>query len=136
MRCWITLRLIITCSWINLLLVFVPVSFVLHYLNINSTAQFIISAFAIIPLAGLLSYGTEEVSVRFGQTSAALMNVTFGNATELIIFILALIKGEIKVVQLAIIGSVLSNLLLILGMAFAIGGLKRVCYLATIRSAG
>ena len=59
-----------------------------------------------------------------GDTWASLLNVTFGNAVELIIFIIALVKNEIRIVQASIIGSVLANLLLILGMAFVLGGLR------------
>ncbi|KAI4271845.1 MAG: hypothetical protein LQ337_005713 [Flavoplaca oasis] len=81
------------------------------------------NAVAIIPLAGLLSYATESVAREMGDTVGALMNVTFGNAVELIIFI-ALVKNEIRIVQASILGSILANLLLILGMGFVVGGLR------------
>jgi calcium/proton exchanger cax len=85
---------------------------------------FAVNAIAVIPLAGLLTFATECVAHRLGPTLGALINVSFGNAVELIIFIIALVKNEIRVVQAALIGSILANLLLILGMALLIGGLQ------------
>ncbi|KAL4975995.1 Sodium/calcium exchanger protein-domain-containing protein [Aspergillus desertorum] len=82
------------------------------------------NAVAIIPLAGLLSHATECVASRMGDAIGALLNVTFGNAVELIIFIIALVKNEIRIVQASLLGSILANLLLILGMAFLLGGLR------------
>ena len=66
------------------------------------------NAIAIIPLAGLLAHATESVASRMGDTWASLLNVTFGNAVELIIFIIALIKNEIAIVQASILGSILA----------------------------
>lgn len=85
---------------------------------------FSMNAIAIIPLAGLLSHATESVAVRLGDTLGALLNVSFGNAVELILFIILLAKDEIRVVQASLLGSILANLLLILGMAFLLGGLR------------
>ena len=82
------------------------------------------NAIAIIPLAGLLSHATESVAASMGDTWGALLNVSFGNAVELIIFIIALVKNEIRIVQASLLGSILANLLLILGMSFAVGGLR------------
>jgi len=82
------------------------------------------NAIAIIPLAGLLAFATENVAARLGDTLGALLNVSFGNAVELIIFIIALVKNEIAIVQASLLGSILANLLLILGMAFLLGGLR------------
>jgi Ca2+:H+ antiporter len=82
------------------------------------------NAVAIIPLAGILSHATECVASRLGDTIGALLNVTFGNAVELIIFIIALVKNQIRIVQASLLGSILANLLLILGMAFLLGGLR------------
>lgn len=115
-------------SWINLLLVFVPVGLALEYAplpgEIKPTVVFSLNAVAIIPLAGLLAHATESVASSMGDTWASLLNVTFGNAVELIIFIIALAKDQIVTVQAAIMGSILANLLLILGMAFLLGGLR------------
>lgn len=113
-----------THSWINVLLVFVPAGIIAKALNINPSVVFALNAVAIIPLAGMLSYATEVVASRLGDTLGALMNVSFGNAVELIIFIIALVKDEIRIVQASLVGSILSNLLLIMGMAFLLGGLR------------
>lgn len=78
-------KTIILSSWINSLLVFVPVGIALEYAHVNPTAIFAVNAIAIVPLAGLLSFATESVARRMGDTIGALMNVTFGNAVELII---------------------------------------------------
>lgn len=78
----------------------------------------------IVPLAQLLGFATEELSMRMGQTVAGLMNATLGNAVELIVAIFALIKCELRVVQSSLIGSILSNLLLVLGMCFFAGGTR------------
>ncbi|KAK1777956.1 Sodium/calcium exchanger protein-domain-containing protein [Copromyces sp. CBS 386.78] len=109
---------------VNLMLVFVPVGIVVSQLPGSSPGLvFAMNALAIVPLAGLLSYATESVARKLGDSLGALLNVTFGNAVELIIFI-ALVKGEINIVQASLLGSILANLLLILGMAFLLGGLR------------
>ncbi|KAL2355282.1 Sodium/calcium exchanger protein-domain-containing protein [Cryomyces antarcticus] len=111
-------------SWINVLLVFVPAGIAVKAAGASPTIVFALNAVAIIPLAGMLSHATESVASRLGDTIGALMNVTFGNAVELIIFIIALVKNEIRIVQASLLGSILANLLLILGMAFLFGGLR------------
>ncbi|KAK3072695.1 hypothetical protein LTR53_006353 [Teratosphaeriaceae sp. CCFEE 6253] len=111
-------------SWINVLLVFVPIGIIVDALGLNVTIIFAMNAVAIVPLAGLLSFATECVAARMGDTLGALLNVSFGNAVELIIFIIALVKNEIRIVQASLLGSILANLLLILGMAFLFGGLR------------
>jgi Ca2+:H+ antiporter len=122
---------ILYASWINWLLTFVPVGIILGILVdwvkidvVSPTVVFAINAVAIIPLASLLAYATESVAIKLGDTIGALLNVTFGNAVELIIFIIALAANEVRVVQAAALGSILSNLLLILGMCFVCGGLR------------
>ncbi|KAI9669640.1 MAG: hypothetical protein M1831_007336 [Alyxoria varia] len=108
----------ITYSWLNVLLVFVPIGIAVNWLPLDEhtrpTLVFAMNAVAIVPLAGLLSHATETIASNMGDTWASLLNVTFGNAVELIIFIIALVKNEIRIVQASIIGSVLANLLLIL----------------------
>ncbi|PPQ69173.1 hypothetical protein CVT26_003547, partial [Gymnopilus dilepis] len=128
---WTSLKSIITASWLNLLLFCIPVSWVLHFALPKSfenrdTIIFIceVSFFAIIPLAKLLGFATEELSLRVGQTLAGLLNATLGNAVELIVAIIALVQCQLQVVQASLVGSVLSNLLLVLGMCFFAGGLK------------
>ncbi|GAA6060974.1 hypothetical protein JCM10212_006556 [Sporobolomyces blumeae] len=117
-------KALILGGWINLALIAVPLSFVSHFAKWGSTADFIISFIAIIPLASLLGDATEQCSLRLGQTVGGLLNATFGNAVELIVGILALIRGELRIVQTSLLGSILSNLLLVLGCSFLAGGLK------------
>ena len=111
-------------SWINVLLIAVPAGIAAQAADLTPGAIFGINAVAIIPLAGLLTHATEAVASRLGDTWGALLNVSFGNAVELIIFIIALAKNEIDIVQASLLGSILANLLLILGMAFLLGGLR------------
>ncbi|GAA5856154.1 hypothetical protein JCM9279_004929 [Rhodotorula babjevae] len=107
-----SMRAIVFASWLNVLLVFIPVGWALHFTHQNDTIVFVFTFLAIIPLAKLLGYGTEELALRVGQTLGGLMNATLGNAVELI------------VVQSSLLGSILSNLLLVLGMCFFAGGIK------------
>jgi len=72
----------------------------------------------------LLSFATEEVAIKVGETLGGLMNATFGNAVELIVSIIALVQGKVAIVQASLLGSMLSNLLLVLGMCFFFGGLN------------
>ncbi|KAG0159630.1 hypothetical protein PDIDSM_7152 [Penicillium digitatum] len=111
-------------SWINILLIFVPAGVACKAAGLSPAIIFAMNAVAIIPLAGLLSHATESVASRLGDTIGALINVTFGNAVELILFIIALVKNEIRIVQASLLGSILANLLLIMGMAFLAGGLR------------
>lgn len=113
-------------SWINVLLVFVPIGIAVNFANVPKVGVFVINFIAIIPLAAMLSYATEEIALRTGETIGGLLNATFGNAVELIVSIIALIKGEVDIVQESLIGSMLSNLLLVMGMCFFFGGINRV----------
>ncbi|KAF8422544.1 Sodium/calcium exchanger protein-domain-containing protein [Tirmania nivea] len=120
----------ITCAFLrlnycNVLLPVVPVALVFGFLNINPVAVFVLNFLAIVPLASVLSDATEELAEHVGHTLGGLLNATFGNATELIISIFALRKGEIRIVQASMLGSILSNILLVLGMCFFFGGLGR-----------
>ncbi|KAA8574797.1 hypothetical protein EYC84_004045 [Monilinia fructicola] len=129
-RFWLTGKHIILSSVINILLVFVPVGIAAYAVGLSPGIIFAMNAIAIIPLAGLLSHATESVAKRMGDTIGALMNVTFGNAVELIIFMYVYLtrdqdkKNEIRIVQASLLGSILANLLLILGMCFLVGGLR------------
>ena len=84
-RFYETCKEILFSSWLNTLLVFVPVGIAVQAAGVNKTIVFAINAIAIIPLAGLLSHATESVASDLGDTIGALMNITFGNAVELII---------------------------------------------------
>ncbi|KAJ4304592.1 hypothetical protein N0V90_000118 [Kalmusia sp. IMI 367209] len=114
----------LTHSWVNALLIFVPIGIAVHAAGLGPEIVFAMNAVAIIPLAGLLAHATEAVAARLGDTLGALLNVSFGNAVELILFIILLAGDQIEVVQAALLGSILANLLLILGMAFLLGGLR------------
>jgi Ca2+:H+ antiporter len=106
------------------LLVFVPAAFVLKYLNGADTLIFAAAALAILPLAGLMGRATEELALRTGATIGGLLNATFGNATELIIAFFALSAGKFDVVKASITGSIIGNMLLVLGLALFLGGLR------------
>ncbi|GAD92762.1 hypothetical protein ATEG_03784 [Paecilomyces variotii No. 5] len=114
----------LTNNYVNLLLVFVPLGIVAGALNWNPTAVFVLNFLAIMPLASLLSFATEELAAVMGQTLGGLMNATFGNAVELIVSIIALKDHQIRVVQASMLGSILSNILLVLGCCFFVGGLR------------
>ncbi|OSS44070.1 hypothetical protein B5807_11210 [Epicoccum nigrum] len=118
-------RFVLFGAWINVLLIFVPVGFAVFYAGLKPVPVFIINFIAIIPLAAMLSNATEELAIRVGETMGGLLNATFGNAVELIVSIQALIKNEITIVKTSLIGSMLSNLLLVLGMSFFLGGVNR-----------
>ncbi|KAF7189637.1 Vacuolar calcium ion transporter [Pseudocercospora fuligena] len=112
-------------SWINILLIAVPVGIALEYAHVNKIAVFVVNFIAIIPLAAMLSYSTEELAMYIGEVLGGLLNATFGNAVELIVSVIALTQGKVLIVQTSLIGSMLSNLLLVLGMCFFFGGINR-----------
>lgn len=122
---WHTARDFLRLNYCNVLLPVVPVALVFGILDINPIAVFVLNFLAIVPLASLLSDATEELAEHVGHTLGGLLNATFGNATELIISIFALRRGEIRIVQASMLGSILSNMLLVLGMCFFFGGLGR-----------
>ncbi len=106
------------------MLVFVPLTLFVHYYYPAPLLVFFLSAIAIIPLAKWIGQATEELSVYVGSAAGGLLNATFGNATELIIGILALQHGLIEVVKASITGSIIGNLLLVLGLSMLTGGIK------------
>lgn len=111
--------------WLNLLLMAIPAAVILHMQNADPVIVFIASAVAIIPLAGVLGEATESLAVYSGPTVGGLLNATMGNATELIIAFFALRAGHIEVVKASLSGSIIGNLLLVLGLALAVGGWNR-----------
>ncbi|KAJ5174077.1 Sodium/calcium exchanger membrane region [Penicillium coprophilum] len=113
-------------SWINVLLVAAPVGIALYAVGANPIAVFVVNFIAIIPLAAMLSFATEEIALRTSETIGGLLNASFGNAVELIVAIIALIQRKTLIVQTSLIGSILSNLLLVMGMSFFLGGIPRV----------
>ncbi|MCG3159801.1 MAG: Ca(2+)/H(+) antiporter [Acidobacteria bacterium] len=109
---------------LNLLLIFVPIAIVLELMHANPIAIFAASALAIIPLAGWMGRATEHLAEKLGQGLGGLLNATFGNAAELIIALMALQKGLFNVVKASITGSIIGNILLVLGLSVLLGGLK------------
>jgi Ca2+:H+ antiporter len=110
---------------IKWLLVFVPVAAMMNHLNASAPMVFFAACLAIIPLAALMGDGTEVLADKAGAGVGGLLNATFGNAAELIISYVALSKGLHDVVKASIIGSIIGNILLVLGAATLIGGMKR-----------
>ncbi len=106
------------------LLILTPVTVAAHFLGASPLVTFFLAAGAIIPLAKFLGEATEELSSHSGPAVGGLLNATFGNATELIIAIFALNAGLIEVVKASLTGSIIGNLLLVLGMSMLVGGLK------------
>ncbi|MFG6106423.1 calcium/proton exchanger [Leptothoe sp. EHU-05/26/07-4] len=106
------------------LLIFVPISASAHFLGWGELAVFVTAAIAIIPLAGWMGQATEEIAVVVGPSLGGLLNATFGNATELIIALIALNAGLINVVKSSITGSIIGNLLLVMGLSMLLGGIK------------
>ncbi len=105
-------------------LAFIPVSIAGHFLGWSDLIIFVTAGLAIIPLAGWMGTATEEIAVVLGPSLGGLMNATFGNATELIIAVFALRAGLVNVVKSSITGSILGNLLLVMGLSMLLGGLK------------
>jgi calcium/proton exchanger cax len=93
-RFWGHTKNALTHSYINVLLVFVPIGIVAKYAHLNAAIVFAMNAIAIIPLAGLLTHATESVAMRLGDTVGALLNVSFGNAVELIILYVSSLAGQ------------------------------------------
>ena len=106
------------------MLLFIPLSAGLHFFSDNQTLTFITSMLAIIPLARILGYATQEISLQTNPTIGGLVSATFGNVIELLIAILALREGLIRVVQASIVGSIIGNLLLLTGLSLFVGGLR------------
>ena len=104
---------------------FIPAAIVLDLAGAPDTAIFSAAAIGVIPTAALMGRATEELAAQSGPGIGGLLNVTFGNAPELIIALFALGKGLQEVVKASIVGSVISNILLVLGAAMFFGGWKR-----------
>jgi Ca2+:H+ antiporter len=106
------------------LLVLVPVSLVADFALHNELLTFATAAGAILPLAGLIGKATEELAIHAGPRLGGLLNATFGNVAELIIAIFLILDDEVEVVKASLTGSILGNLLLVLGISFLAGGLR------------
>lgn len=111
---------------VNVMLVFVPIGIAVGYFAFPAKAVFALNFLAIVPLAAVLSDTTEVLADLTGPTLGGLLNATFGNVVELIVALAALYKGEIRIVQTSMLGSILSNLILVMGCSFVAGGYNRL----------
>jgi Ca2+:H+ antiporter len=112
-------------GWPYLLVPFIPIAVVFEFGHIGAVATFFASTLGVIPTAALMGRATEELAARAGPGIGGLLNVTFGNAPELIIALFALAAGLHEVVKASLLGSILGNSLLVLGAAAFVGGLGR-----------
>ena len=112
-------------GWPYLLVPFIPIAILLEFAHADATLIFGAAAAGVIPTAALMGRATEELAHRAGPGIGGFLNVTFGNAPELIIAFFALNEGLQEVVKASLIGSILGNILLVMGAAMLIGGLKR-----------
>jgi calcium/proton exchanger (cax) len=111
-------------KFLSVLLLFVPAAIGAELLHAPPLAVFVLAALAIVPLSGYLGRATEEIAAYTGPTLGGLLNATLGNMAELIIAILALRAGLVDLVKASITGSILGNLLLVLGLAQLVGGIR------------
>lgn len=118
------------------LLALVPISLAAELVWRSPLLVFLTSALAIIPLAGLLGKGTEELALHAGPRVGGLMNASLGNLAEFIIALFLILDGELEVAKASLTGSVLGNLLLVLGLSFLLGGLRRQEQTFNARAAG
>jgi len=111
-------------SPMNWLLLFIPLTIALEHLaHIAAPVLFFMAAVAIIPIAAQIVHATEQISTRTGDAVGGLLNATFGNAPELIIALVALKAGYLDMVRASLVGAILANLLLALGVGFLTGGI-------------
>lgn len=109
---------------INWLFAFIPISVALEHAHVSAPFLFFSAALAIVPIARIIILSTEQLATRTGDAVGGLLNATFGNAPELIIALVALKAGYFDMVRASIIGAILANLLLAMGIAFFLGGLR------------
>lgn len=107
-----------------ILLIFLPISIAANFLDWGESVVFLTAALAIVPLAAFMGTATEEIAVVVGPNLGGLLNATFGNATELILAFVALKEGLVAVVKATLTGSIISNLLLVMGFSMLLGGLR------------
>src|SRR5450759_1203556 len=108
--------------WLYLLLIAVPAAVIAEALHAPPLATFLLAALGLVPLAGLIGQATEALAERLGENIGGLLNATFGNAAEIIIGLTALAAGLPEVVRASLAGSIIGNVLLVLGSAMLVGG--------------
>jgi Ca2+:H+ antiporter len=106
------------------LLIFIPITLALEHAHVRAPLLFFSAALAIIPIASMIVHSTEQIASRTGDAVGGLLNATFGNAPELIIALVALKAGYLDMVRASLIGAILANLLLALGVSFLLGGIR------------
>ena len=111
-------------SILYLLIIFTPIAVALEFVHADHIIIFVIAAIALIPLAKLIGDSTEHLSIHYGASLGSLLNVTFGNAAEIIIAIVAINAGLLDLVKASISGAILGNILLIFGLSILAGGFK------------
>lgn len=111
--------------WRRVLLLAVPAAFVANSMHLSPVLVFALACLAVLPLAGFMGDATEHLSARTGPTIGGLLNATFGNAAELIIALVALRAGLVELVKASVTGSILGNLLLIMGLSLLLGGINK-----------
>jgi Ca2+:H+ antiporter len=111
-------------GWPYLLVPFIPIAIALELAHAEATVIFVCSALGVIPTAALMGQSTEQLAMRSGPGIGGFLNVTFGNAPEIIIALFALHEGLQEVVKASLVGSILGNILLVMGAAMLVGGLK------------
>jgi len=122
--------------WLYLLLLATPASLVAEALHAPPLILFLLASIGLIPLAGLIGLSTEALAVRMGPRTGGLLNATFGNAAEIIIGLAALTSGLPEVVRASLAGSIIGNVLLVLGMALLVGGWRHRRQVFDTRVAG
>ncbi|MDB9424155.1 calcium/proton exchanger [Microcystis aeruginosa CS-564/01] len=111
-------------KFLLLLLIFVPITLAAEWLKLSPVLVFVLSALAIVPLAAFIAEATEVIAAIIGPTLGGLLNATFGNLTEMVVSVVALRAGLVEVVKASILGAIIANLLLGLGLAMFLGGLR------------
>ena len=112
-------------GWPYLLVPFIPIAIAIELAHADASVIFVCSALGVIPTAALMGQATEQLAMRSGPGIGGFLNVTFGNAPEIIIALFALHEGLQEVVKASLVGSILGNILLVMGAAMLVGGLKR-----------
>src|SRR5688572_9317283 len=112
-------------GWPYILVPLIPAAILLELTHASATAIFVTAALGIVPTAALMGKATEELAARSGPGVGGLLNVTFGNFPELVIAFFALIEGLQEVVKASLVGSIIGNILLVLGASMFVGGLRR-----------
>ena len=123
-------------GWPYILVPFIPLALALELAHAGPVVLFVTAALGVIPTAALMGRATEELAARAGPGIGGLLNVTFGNAPELIIALFALAEGLQEVTKASIVGSIIGNVLLVMGASMFVGGLGRERQSFNITTAG